>query len=77
MLDFTESDYSTRMRRRHHELRADVSPEVFLVLLDLLSEFAEGGVFLLEALDFDLQLNQSLSQLSGLDLLNWGHVHRE
>lgn len=60
---------------RKHQLRTDISPEVFLFFLILLSEFSEGSILLLKALDLNLQLNQSLPQLSGLDLLAWGQGH--
>lgn len=59
----------------------DISPEVFLIFLDLLSEFGEGSVLLLKSLDLHFQLNQSLPQLSRLDLLAWGrgntHTHTQ
>lgn len=50
---------------------------MFPVLLVFLSEFGESGVLLLESLDLDLQLHQSLPQLPGLDLLAWrgGNTH--
>lgn len=47
------------------------SPENLLVSLVLLSEFGEGGVLLLESLNFNLQLSQPLPQQPGLVRQAW------
>lgn len=46
-----------------------------MFFLILLSEFGECDILLLKSFDLNLQLNQSLSELSRLDLLACGQEH--